>query len=75
VSDSEFTDCEEDVMTRNDVDEGSVVDLLARIARERAQASAEADREPEVVDAAEGAQEPIKPPTLLFPGAPRRRRR
>ncbi len=62
-------------MTRNDVDEGSVVDLLARIARERAEASAEVDRQPEVVDAAESAREPIKPPTLLFPGAPRRRRR
>jgi hypothetical protein len=62
-------------MTRNEVYEGSVVDLLARIARERSQPPAEADEEPEVVEVPAGAEKPIKPPTLLFPGAPRRRRR
>jgi hypothetical protein len=62
-------------MTRSEVDEGSVVDLLARIARERAQLPAESDQEPEVVEAPAAAEKPIKPARLLFPGAPRRRQR
>ena len=62
-------------MTRNEVYEGSVVDLLARIARERSQPPAKSDQESEVVEATAGAEKPIKPPTLLFPGAPRRRQR
>jgi len=61
-------------MTRNEVDEGSVIDLLARIARERAEMQVDADQETEVVDAAI-AEKSIQPPTRLFPGAPRRRRR
>jgi hypothetical protein len=62
-------------MTRSDVYEGSVVDLLARIARERAQLPAQSDQEPEVVEAPAAVEKPITPPRLLFPGAPRRRPR
>jgi hypothetical protein len=62
-------------MTRNEVQEGSVVDLLARIARERSQSPDDPAERPEVVEAGPNAEQPIRPPTLLFPGAPRRRRR
>jgi hypothetical protein len=62
-------------MTRNEVQEGSVVDLLARIARERSELPADPAEQPDVVEAGANAEEPIRPPTLLFPGAPRRRRR
>jgi hypothetical protein len=62
-------------MTRSEVYEGSVVDLLARIAWERSQLPEEPDQEPDVAEAPASAEKPIKPPTLLFPGAPRRRRR
>jgi hypothetical protein len=62
-------------MTHNEVQEGSVVDLLARIARERSELSADQAEQPDVVEAGANAEEPIRPPTLLFPGAPRRRRR
>ena len=62
-------------MTRNEVQEGSVVDLLARIARERSELPADPAEQPDVVAAGTNAEKPIRPPTLLFPGAPRRRRR
>ncbi len=60
-------------MTQNEVHQGSVVDLLARIARERAQPDAEATPEPDVVDSAKPRQKATRPPTRLFPEAPRRR--
>jgi len=66
---------EERVMTRDGVYEGSVVDLLARIARERSQPPAEPGQEPEVVEVPAGDEQPVKRPRLLFPGAPRRRGR
>ena len=62
-------------MTRNEVQEGSVVDLLARIARERSQPPEDPAEQPEVVEAGPNGEQSIRPPTLLFPGAPRRRRR
>jgi hypothetical protein len=62
-------------MTRNEVQEGSVVDLLARIAQERSQPPEDPAEQPEVVEAGPNGEQPIRPPTLLFPGAPRRRRR
>jgi hypothetical protein len=62
-------------MTRNEVQEGSVVDLLARIARERSQPPEDPAERPDVVEAGPDAEQPISPPTLLFPRAPRRRRR
>lgn len=62
-------------MTRNEVDEGTVVDLLARIARERSQPPEDPAERRDVVEAGPNVEQPIRPPTLLFPGAPRRRRR
>jgi hypothetical protein len=62
-------------MTRNEVQEGSVVDLLARIARERSRPPEDPAEQPDVVEAGANAEKPFQPPTLLFPGAPRRRRR
>ena len=62
-------------MTRDEVNEGSMVDLLARIARERSQPPAEPGQEPDVVEAPAGDEQPVKPPRRLFPGAPRRGRR
>jgi hypothetical protein len=63
-------------MTHVEVHEGSVVDLVARIARERGLAEREDDR------GQEGAEQPpediarsVESPPLLFPGAPRRGRR
>jgi hypothetical protein len=61
-------------MTRNEVQDGSVVDLLARITRERSELPADPPEQPDVVEAATNAEQPMRPPTLLFPGAPRRRR-
>ncbi|HET6847349.1 MAG TPA: hypothetical protein VFH74_00720 [Gaiellales bacterium] len=57
-------------MTQREVREGSVVDLVARIARERSRDATD-PREPvdEVVRATE------EQPRRLFPGAPRRRAR
>ena len=58
-------------MTQREVREGSVVDLVARIARERSQGAVADPREPvdEVVRATE------EQPRRLFPGAPKRRAR
>jgi hypothetical protein len=65
------------MMTQREVREGSVVDLVARIARERSQAATTgaSDQTAEVVSAA--SEQPLRwrPPTRLFPGAPRRRPR
>jgi hypothetical protein len=60
-------------MTQNEVHEGSVVDLLARIARERSQRKLADTREPDVVDAARQSGKAARPLRRLFPGAPRRR--
>jgi hypothetical protein len=60
-------------MTQNEVHQGSVVDLLARIARERAEPAADATQDPDVVDSAQAREKTTRPPTRLFPGAPRRR--
>jgi hypothetical protein len=65
---------EEDVMTQNEVDEGSVVDLLARITQERSQTESGAEPEADVVEAPPKSEGHSAPPTRLFPGAPRRRR-
>jgi hypothetical protein len=55
-------------MTRNDVEGGSVVDLFDQY-RPRTRALAEVDREPDVVDAAEGARaDPAA--DAAVPGAP-----
>jgi hypothetical protein len=61
-------------MTQNEVDEGSVVDLLARITQERSQTEAGAESEADVVEAPTQSEGHSAPPTRLFPGAPRRRR-
>jgi hypothetical protein len=60
-------------MTHNEVHQGSVVELLARIARERTQPAADVMPEPDVVDSAPPRQKATRPPTRLFPAAPRRR--
>jgi hypothetical protein len=61
-------------MTQSEVREGSVVDLVARIARERslAQPVKPADQ-PEVVSTSSARR--AAAPTRMFPGAPRRRTR
>jgi hypothetical protein len=64
-------------MTQREVREGSVADLVVRIARERSQAAATdtSDRNAEVVSAVTVQAQRWRPPTRLFPGAPRRRPR
>jgi hypothetical protein len=57
-------------VTQREVREGSIVDLVARIARERSQDAAD-PREP--VD--EVVRAPQEQPRRLFPGAPKRRAR
>jgi hypothetical protein len=65
------------MMTQREVREGSVADLVVRIARERSQAAATdaSDRAAEVVSAASEQPQRWRPPARLFPGAPRRRPR
>jgi hypothetical protein len=59
-------------MTQNEAREGSVVDLVARIARERALAQpVEPADQPEVVSTSIARR--AATPTRLFPDAPRRR--
>lgn len=62
-------------MTREEIQKGSVVDLVAWITRERRQAEeaeAAASKQPELASA---AARKTRPPTRLFPGAPARRTR
>jgi hypothetical protein len=61
-------------MTQNEAREGSVVDLVARIARERSLAPpVEPADQPEVVSSPIARR--AATPTRMFPGAPRRRAR
>ncbi|MDX6522103.1 MAG: hypothetical protein QOJ31_906 [Gaiellales bacterium] len=61
-------------MTQNEAREGSVVDLVARIARERSLAKpVEPADQPEVVSSSIARR--ATTPTRMFPGAPRRRAR
>lgn len=61
-------------MTQSEAREGSVVDLVARIARERLLAQpVEPAETPEVVSTS--AARRATTPTRMFPGAPRRRSR
>jgi hypothetical protein len=61
-------------MTQNEAREGSVVDLVARIARERSLASpVEPKDAPEVVSTTTARR--AVTPTRMFPSAPRRRMR
>jgi hypothetical protein len=63
-------------MTQREVREGSVVDLVARIARERSQTAADAhDGSDDVVSVVREQAPRLRPPTRLFPGAPKRRPR
>jgi hypothetical protein len=64
-------------MTQREVREGSVVDLVARIARERSQDAADVRDETDDVVSVDREQHAPRwrPPTRLFPGAPKRRPR
>ncbi len=60
-------------MTQVEVHEGSVVDLVARIARERGLVERDGDRDQHLAE--QPAPAPARrgaTPCLLFPGAPRR---
>ncbi len=57
-------------MTQREVHEGSVIDLVARITRERSQDTADPGESVEDVVGVDPEQ-----PRRLFPGAPRRRAR
>ena len=61
-------------MTREQGNEGTIVELVTRIAREREQATGKDDPAPEVVTV-QTVRAPLRPPTRLFPDAPRRSNR
>jgi hypothetical protein len=63
-------------MTQREVREGSIVDLVARIARERSQTATDSGGQSgDVVSAASEQPRRWQPPVRRFPGAPRRRPR
>jgi hypothetical protein len=63
-------------MTQREVREGSIVDLVERIARERSQGAADAPDAVDDVVSVDMEQAPRwRAPRRLFPGAPKRRPR